>query len=342
MSLSGLAGENPKSLPVLSRSSGGSFGDSAGLVKLYGAIVDQQLEARSLAAQTCKHRRRLDCFTAMLALLVPWGLFVSVFAAVSFYMHYSAPLTTMLAAACVCLIGMSLAVTSLYAWTVGSDRRFYRLYMGMAVAVASSLGWILGDINFWQYMQPSYHIDHLATYSNVDPSSQHLWSGETVPARGGRYQDAGKIYFSHNAVLDRNKAASFKDGNLYCVAPIVNPNCIDDCGFDFWAVGINCCSDLAADFRCGDYNSTRAKSGLRQVVETWRPFFHLAVIQAEGFHGVTSRHPLFFHWVEDPVSELQSWKLSGYRVFVLVMISSFIVNAMVLAPSLKSARSSAN
>eukprot|EP00932_Pfiesteria_piscicida_P021506 SRR837773.8293.p1 GENE.SRR837773.8293~~SRR837773.8293.p1 ORF type:complete len:331 (-),score=113.65 SRR837773.8293:3-944(-) len=311
-------------------------------MKLYGALVDQQLQARALATKASKHRKRLDLFSAVVALMAPWSLFVLVFGTVSFYAHYAAPLLTSLTAAVVCIACVASAAGALKAWAVGSDTRFFRLYISVALAVASFMGWVLGDINFWQFMQPSYHIDHLATYTNVDPSSQHLWSGEQVRAQGGRYQDAGKVYFTSEAVVDRSKAMSFKDGNLYCVAPIVNPNCKNDCGYDFWAVGINCCGDLAADFRCGAYNSSRARSGLRQVVETWRPFFRLAVVQAEGIHGLESRHPLFFHWVEDPVAELTSWKLMGYRAFIVTMILSFCINAMIMFPSLKAARTAEN
>lgn len=329
--------ENPNNLPIL-RSGVTTFGESAGPVKLYGALVDEGLMAKAMAQKSYGNRRRLDIFSAMAAWLVPWAVFMFQFNLVSFYSHFALPLTTALTALSVVFVSIGMALSSLMAWIQGSDRRFYRLYMSLAVALSSLLGWFLGDINFWQYMQPSYHVDHLATYTNVDPSSQNSWTGEKVRSNGGRYQDAGKVYFSHDTVVDRSKAMSFKDGNLYCVAPIVNPNCKKDCGYDFWAVGINCCSDLAADFSCGAFNSTRARSGLRQVVETWRPFFRLAVVQAEGIHGLTSQHPLFFHWTEDPVAALQSWKYAGYRNLIIAMIFSFCINVLILVPSLKKAR----
>lgn len=330
--------ENMNGLPPLLPSGAGNFSDSAGPARLYGALIDQQLEARAAASRLCKTRKRINCVAVMLALIVPWSLFIMVFGLVSFYLHYAAPLTTMLCAGGTIALGVSVIASGAQAWAARAEDRFYHLYMGVALTMASVLGCVFGDINFWQYMQPSYHVDHLATYTNVDPSSQHLWSGEDVPVHGKRYQDAGKVYFSHKVTLDLSRAANFKDGNLYCVAPIVNPSCNKNCGFDFWAVGLNCCSELAADFRCGDYNNTRVKSGLRQTADSWRPFFRLAVLQAEGIHKVSSRHPLFFHWVEDPVKELNSWKESGYRRFIIVMTVAFAANAAALLPSLKSAR----
>merc|ERR1740139_745428 len=187
-------------------------------------------------------------------------------------------------------------------------------------------------------MQPAFHVDHLATYNNVDPSSQRMWTGEDVSVRGKRYQDAGKVYFTHDTIVDRSKSASFKEGDVFCVAPIVNPSCKKNCGYDFWAVGLNCCGLQEADFRCGAYNNTHARSGLREIVETWRPFFRMAVLQAEGTHGITSRHPVFFHWVEDPVTEQTSWKRGGYQRFIVSMVVSFFFNAGVLSYYLKAMR----
>lgn len=329
---------NPNDLPILPESGVGMLSDSAGEARLYGALVDKQLEARAEATRICKQRRRVNVLAALMALLLPWGLFVFVFGTVSFYIHYAAPLTTSLVMGCILILSLNAAWTGIQAWRRGLEGYFYRLYVGVAVSYAVFFGWVFGDINFWQFMQPSYSIDHLATYTNVDPSSQRLWSGEDMAVDGKRYQDAGKVYFAHNAVLDRRKAASFKDGDLYCVAPIVNPGCTKNCGYDFWAVGINCCSEFAADFRCGAYNSTRARSGLRQVVETWRPWFRLAVLQAEGTHGLTSRHPLFFHWVEEPVKELNAWKLMGYRRLIIGMVITFLLNACALGFQLRAAR----
>eukprot|EP00405_Crypthecodinium_cohnii_P020343 CAMPEP_0206475610 /NCGR_PEP_ID=MMETSP0324_2-20121206/34193_1 /ASSEMBLY_ACC=CAM_ASM_000836 /TAXON_ID=2866 /ORGANISM="Crypthecodinium cohnii, Strain Seligo" /LENGTH=324 /DNA_ID=CAMNT_0053951023 /DNA_START=32 /DNA_END=1003 /DNA_ORIENTATION=- len=318
--------ENPNGLPVLPPPNVPTFGDSSGPMKLYGAITDEQLRATAMAAQAFKNRKRLDCCGAISALLVPWAAFVAVSAIGSFQLHYSAPVITLVVLTVLAVASLGAAISAIVRAATGAEKRFYGIYMPVAVGVCVLAGCLLGDINFWQFMQPSYQIDHLATYTNVDPSRQHLWSGDTRPANGGRYQDAGKIYFSQNARLDLTKAASFKDGNLYCVAPVVDPDCKKNCGYDFWAVGMNCCSDLASDFRCGDFNSTHTRSGLRQVVNTWRPFFRLAVVQAEGMHGIQARHPLFFHWVEDPVYELQSWKLSGYKNFMIAMVLCFFLN----------------
>lgn len=332
-------GPNIHGLPLLPTSCGkGVLSDSAGAARVYGALMDQELYARARASAICKKRRRINVVAAMLALILPWFMWVTQFSLVSFYIHYAAPVCTNLAAFCLLLIGVQVTVGACKSYQAGLENRHYQLYLGVALLFAALTGWVMGDINFWQYMQPSYHVDHLATYTNVDPSSQHMWTGEDVPVRGKRYQDAGKIYFSHNTIVDRRKSASFKDGDVYCVAPIVDLNCEKNCGYDFWAVGINCCGQEVADFKCGAYNSTRAKSGLREIVETWRPFFRLAVLQAEGTHGITSRHPLFFHWVEEPVKEQRAWQKAGFRRLMIGIVFSFFANALFLTIHLKAMR----
>lgn len=312
-----------------------NISDSAGPTKLYGALVDEELRWKAEQKQICNQRKRLNCVPVFLSLLVPWGLFVAVFGIVAFYCHYAAPLSTTIFAVGSILASAAVARSASVA---APEDKFFATYLGVGVFIAAFMGWMVGDLTFWELMQPSYHAEHLATYSNVDPSSETLWSGEAVPTRGLRYQDAGKVYFGSDVILDKSRARSFKLGDVYCVAPIVNPNCKKNCGLDFWAVGMNCCSEDAVDFRCGEWNNTNAKSGLRMLVESRRPLYRMAVLQAEALHDVSSPHPLFFYWLQDPVAEVRSWKRMGYRRFIMAMIVAFFGNAVLLVPALKRAR----
>lgn len=305
---------------------------------LYGALEDVEHLVMKENGEKLKGRRRINCNAALNALFFPWALFLIVFCTASFYLHYESPFLVLL------LNGLAL-VGSLYCMYRSSstpnpnrDRTFYSTYMAIACVIAVSLGWLLGDLNFWFNMQPAYNIEHLATYTNVNPSATTSQSGQQVPTSGKRYQDAGKVYFEHNAMLDLRHAMSFKMGDLYCAAPIVDPQCNGTCGFDFWAVGVNCCSEDVADFRCGEYSNPTAKAGLRLMHDEQRANFRMAVLKAQGVHKVTSTHPVFFHWLHDPVKEIDHIKRKGFRGFALAMIASFGVNALVTSLWLKCMR----
>merc|ERR1740138_484945 len=269
--------------------------------------------------------------------MLPWLLYLTVYGSAAFYPRFALPLTT------VSGIALAWIGVTFYAWKVlggklTPEEEFYPKYFALSCFLAVTFGFIFGSLNFWEFMHPSFEVERLATYNNVNPSSETLWSGETVPTRGSRFQDAGAVYFDHEAVLDASKSMSFKMGDTYCVAPIINPGCGRNCGYDFWAVGVNCCSEDAADFRCGEYSNKKAKSGLRMMLEARRPLFRLAVMQAEGVHHIRSNHPLFFYWLQDPVAEVRSWQRRGYKRFLVTMFTSFIVNAVMLGLYVKGAR----
>jgi len=287
----------------------------------------KELRARS-------RRKRLNCVPTLLALFLPWLLFLFVYSIVAFEFHYLLPMCTL----CVMLIisgfCLHLAQSSYAKYKIGDDW-FYSVYMSCAFIFVVVMAWVIADQTFWTWMQPAINADKLAEYSNVDPSSHMARNGAVVPTTGKRYQDAGKIYFSDNAVLDQSKAMSFKLGHSYCVAPIVNPDCTKNCGYDFWAVGVDCCSDDAADFRCGEYHNVQAKSGVRMMYEWERPYFRLAVLEAEGAHQIMSSHPVFLYWMEDPVGTVRKWKMVGYKRFMLGMFGIFILNGCALMFMLK-------
>jgi len=292
---------------------------------LYGALEDirhaEMLEMR----EALKRRRRVNCIPVLLSLFLPWLLFLATFYMSSFYIKFVAPGNAILFNLIAVMISIGYVVDSFKKWRRNKQAGFYPFYMGVLFVVAAVLGWIMGDLNFWFRMQPCYSIEHLGTYSNVNPSQQTLKNGQVIPTRGKRYQDAGKVYFEANTKLDISKAMSFKMGDLYCVAPIVDANCEKNCGYDFWAVGLNCCSEDMADFRCGQYDNPAAKAGLRLMHDNLRPNFRLAVLEAEGVHEkVVSTHPLFFYWLHDPVKELNHLKHEGYKGFIIAMIASFL------------------
>jgi hypothetical protein len=305
---------------------------------LYGALEDLNMMEMRDQHQKLKRRRRINCIPALNSLFLPWVLFLIVYSLASFWVHYVAPVFTWVLNTSIVLFCVGYAYRAFKDPNTRPDVAFYPTYLAISFLLAVSLGWLLGDLNFWFNMHPAYNIEHLGTYLNVNPSQQTTQSGQVMATRGKRYQDAGKVYFDHKVKLDLNRSMSFKMGDLYCVAPIVDPTCKGTCGFDFWAVGINCCAEDVSDFRCGEYNNPAAKSGLRLMYDEQRPNFRLAVLEAEGVHKIVSTHPIFFHWLADPVKELEHVKRKGYKGFVLLMIVSFFFSAMCSYLALKWAR----
>merc|ERR1719453_1317349 len=130
-------------------------------------------------------------------------------------------------------------------------------------------------MNFTFNMQPYYTIQDLNAYPAVNPAT----------TKGAKMMDAGRVYFAKGTGIDSQRAMGYRDDQLYCVAPIVHGNG-KMASYDFWAVGVNCCSGVASDFRCGDYNKPQTRSGLRLIRDEQRPFYRLAVQQAEAAYNI--------------------------------------------------------
>jgi hypothetical protein len=313
----------------------GNFSDSIGLDKLYNALDDYERKQEDEREDIINRRKRVNCVPLFISLFVPWLGFLLVFGLIAFYTHYCAPLLTTATCGTI-LLGCIQAMLSANKARVRRQSGWqYKTYIATATFATVLGGWISGDYIFWTYMQPSFHIEHLATYTDVNPSSVHLRNGIIVPSHGKRYQDAGTVYFHHNSKLDQTRATSFKSSDLYCVVPIVDPTCTKNCGTDFWAVGKNCCAEDASDFRCGQYDHHDARAGLRLMATDDTAFYRLAVLQAEGMFNLVSTHPVFFEWMHDPVHEVKAQKMMGYRRYLISMFAVFFGNAIVAAAYIK-------
>eukprot|EP00448_Togula_jolla_P001904 CAMPEP_0170612060 /NCGR_PEP_ID=MMETSP0224-20130122/23524_1 /TAXON_ID=285029 /ORGANISM="Togula jolla, Strain CCCM 725" /LENGTH=422 /DNA_ID=CAMNT_0010937543 /DNA_START=70 /DNA_END=1338 /DNA_ORIENTATION=- len=149
---------------------------------------------------------------------------------------------------------------------------------------------------------------------------------DPVMATGTQLLDAGIVFFSQGSYIDVSKAMSFGSDPSYCVAPITRGNIPVDT-YDFWAVGENCCghaalpksapqmpppADEAPTFKCGEYDNPYARAGLRAMGGASRPYYRLAVTQAEAAYNIKAHRPVFFFWMEDPInggaSSRESWK----------------------------------
>jgi len=259
-------------------------------------------------------RRRMNLVAICGNIFMPWLLFSVIYGVLSFSFHYQHPTAAWLVFGLGLLAVMVSAALAYKARKQQKEGMWYN-FSTLALLVAVIFAGILGDMNFWYNMQPYYDIENLNTYPNVNPARE----------KGQQLMDAGRVYFTSGARLNNKYAMGFKNLDLYCVAPIVvNNDAI--ASYDFWAVGLNCCSGVASDFRCGEFNNLHARSGLRLMRDDQRPFFRLAVQQAEAAYNIKATHPLFFYWMQDPVAEMESYRDDGFKYYLLGIFTHFAFN----------------
>jgi len=287
---------------------------------LYGGFGGFNPDAPS-KAHLRSQRQRIDIYSVGACLFLPWLFFCLVYALRSFRLHFELPWL------CNALTGVCALVVLATGWSamVGVVRKLrgsprepsWKLFVFITMLLSGSLGVILGDLNYSTNVHPYYSYKTLNAYHEVDPAA----------SPGQQFMDGGRVYFVRNASLDLRRSMGFKNEDTYCVAPIT----IDKGGilqplevYDFWAVGLDCCSPSVADFHCGDYLSDeKAHSGLRLLDDDRRAFFRLAVQQAQAAHAIEAKHPLFFYWVTDAGEEMGSFLNEGYKYYLMGMLAHF-------------------
>ncbi|CAD7934816.1 unnamed protein product [Amoebophrya sp. A120] len=166
-------------------------------------------------------------------------------------------------------------------------------------------GYAVGRSLYSLYAKDWYTYQDLADYVLIDPAN----------AQGQSYMDAGVLYFKQGTRVATESARAFRDTKTYCVAPIVGQPLqgeatrlvLPNSGtFDFWAIGTDCCQPSGDQFKCGEVDNNVAKAGLRLIKDEDRAFYRLGVEQWSNEFGLPSKHPLFFTWVQDPVSKIDT------------------------------------
>lgn len=255
-----------------------------------------------------------------IALFLPWLLFCFMSWTMSFSLHFQSTIL------CYCVVVLGFALVLLMG-KMAVDHQKQRDedpaqasqnwfgFLALTCLIAWSAGILWGDFNFFRYMEPFYSVANLNQYPQIDPAKMS----------GSQIMDAGKVEFIKGAHLERNMSMGFKNKELYCVTPIVSGKKPLE-SYDFWAIGTNCCrggKNTAPIFQCGEWNNKYAHSGLRLMHDSERNYFRLAVQQAESAYGITARHPLFFHWMQDPQIEVNSYMDDGFKNFLTGLFTHF-------------------
>lgn len=259
-------------------------------------------------------RRRLNIVGICINAFFPFFMFATLYCAMSFKFHYQNPTMCWLIAFALFFVSVLMLV---YAKRGRKRDRepAWLMFTSLSCVFAVIFATVFGNLNYVFNLLPYYEIDSLNNYPSVNPAND--W--------GQMMMDAGRIYFADGTGIDMQKASSFKATDLYCVAPIVNGE-EKMSHYDFWAVGVNCCSGVSSDFRCGQFNNPKARSGIRLLWDSQRAFYRLAVQMAAAQFQLNAPHPLFFEWIQDPVAELSHYLETGWRYYLLGISTHFAVN----------------
>jgi len=301
----------------------------------YGESQEQQPLAYNLPAKPFSRpqRKSVNIVMVLATLFIPWITFVATMSLEGFSLHYSDNASCKTLSIVILCGVLCFGLLAVNAWRKQQSEGLQDPTWLIILFVTSLIAWFVGMASgngiFTSCMKPFYEVNALNVYQSVDPS---LYGGQQL-------MDAGTIVFTPNAELDFKHAMGFKNLDTYCVSPIVSPtsqvatNASEARSYDFWAVGLNCCSGHAADFQCGEYNNPSAKSGLRLMRDDQRAYFRLAVQQAEAAYNIRAGHPIFLYWMQNPQTEINAYQDDGYKYFLLGVFSFFAYQLFIVVAS---------
>jgi hypothetical protein len=270
-----------------------------------------------------------DDFLAMaLVFLLPLLIFAMVYMLIAYYWHYKYVAMDFLLI--LVIFGFVVYLSNMamkHMFRTADGVKDHMAIWAGALLIGAFLGFFLALIFGWRnydnHTKPLYEWKELNKYTNVDPNTME----------GKAFMDAGSITFNKGTHLDFGKSVGFMNLDMYCAVPIVNSGAAPTT-YDFWAVGVNCCTGAAQSFACGEaVHSDTATGGLRLMSDSQLPFFQMAVTQASTKYGTKSGHPIFVHWVEDAKKALDNYAYTSWDSFMFAVACFAGLQVVVLVAS---------
>eukprot|EP00930_Biecheleria_cincta_P020403 TRINITY_DN1535_c1_g1_i1.p1 TRINITY_DN1535_c1_g1~~TRINITY_DN1535_c1_g1_i1.p1 ORF type:complete len:305 (+),score=54.10 TRINITY_DN1535_c1_g1_i1:98-1012(+) len=280
----------------------------------YGGL-DQPNKGLLLPGQ----RRRMNLVPIILCILIPWLVFVAVFALMSFGFHYRLPLLTNICFILILFGVLCVCAKAYFDKKRGDSDPTWVVFLAVSLVVAIFVGYDMGEANYATNTKAYYDLNSLSNYTNVFPNRM----------LGQQLMDAGVVTFAKGSQLDISRSMGFKNSVMYCVAPIVfgkEPSV----SYDFWAVGKDCCSGSQADFHCDHYNDPAADGGLRLLDSGDKAFYRLAVQQAEATYNIKAATPVFFTWDANTGKKMNAKLSHAKQNFVAWMMSYLVFQIFVV------------
>mmetsp|Transcript_124084 Transcript_124084/g.356312 ORF Transcript_124084/g.356312 Transcript_124084/m.356312 type:complete len:338 (+) Transcript_124084:139-1152(+) len=269
-------------------------------------------------------RVRMNIVPMFLNVFVPWGVFVLCCGITSFWVMYAHPGVAWAAITTVLVLWLSLAGTALWARRYEPDPTWFS-YSALMVLIMAIAGTLAGRSNFKSFSEHFYQIQDLKIVDRIDASY----------TRSSNLMDVGIFNFAPGNTLDETRSWHFKFRTLYCVAPILtNSTPPLSQTYDFWAVGKDCCSLAASDFRCGAWGSSGPAGGLRLTESDAggdMAYYRLAVQQAESLYNIDAPNPIFVTWSSNPRAEVASWNQQVFKNFVTTVLFALVCSFFSMA-----------
>jgi len=281
----------------------------------YGSLMEADLLSEWKRPSISTGRRSIDLFSLLQALLIPWGVFAGVAAVLTFRVRLAGLWIALLV-----LLVVRMAYMAREAWRRRFQPQGYAvLLIALFWLTTAVVGFIAGLVigkGGSAMMKPYDVFTSMSIYFDVNPD---------VP--GAQMVDAGRVLFLPGSRVAGGMAAGFKSGSVYCVAPVTLGKPLPGASYDFWAVGVDCCpgDGNKVDFRCGDVGDPAAYAGVRLLDDGQRPYYRLAVQQAEAAYRIRAPRPIFFHWSRDPIAEVHDSFYKARRRFSAAAATAFTV-----------------
>eukprot|EP00928_Gymnodinium_smaydae_P022395 TRINITY_DN18828_c0_g1_i1.p1 TRINITY_DN18828_c0_g1~~TRINITY_DN18828_c0_g1_i1.p1 ORF type:complete len:449 (+),score=88.60 TRINITY_DN18828_c0_g1_i1:86-1432(+) len=277
-------------------------------------VQAKRLNWRSALGQADEERK-----TSNLRVMVwlPWLLLIWVMLLFLCLRHFSAQLAHGLALV-VAIFSVGLIVT----WLCGRVSRagLPLPVLGGLCLASVVLGACFGTMG-WNNMWRQYWWTRTgAVYDSV---------AADTPA--GARSDAAVLNFGPDTLVDVSRSAGYRDGSIYCVAPIVSPATASSLTgltrVNYWAIGVDCCQSFGG-FTCGDSRNYKGATGVVMLDDGFpcpgcnADEFRKAIAKAEAEHDlVSSPAVLMVRWAQsaDAVQNHQLWQALGFLTVVTLL-----------------------
>lgn len=307
-------------------------GGSARKVWDYGSADFKNTQHTQRLEKKSERPSKINIVAVVVSMVIPVVYFGVVFALMSFHTRYAHPGMCTFFVTIAFLVVLVMVCFAFASWRrkQAGDIRVaepsWLVFICISVAVAWTMGLLLGQWNYGSCMLPHYKTVTLNTYTNVNPAS----------VLGAGVMDGGRFSFQPGTYVLKQYAIGFKKDRIYCAAPMTLVP-LDQPGhlavYDFWAVGIDCCDGTPGDFHCGapggkdggggDDSQLQVAGGSRVLDEEVIPWFLLASQQAESYYKIKANHPIFLTNSVDPLHEETDELERGVKFFMVSVLLFF-------------------